>query len=184
MRKKWQALVVGALLLCPLAVGAYNENAPNSFDEVERKRDSFRIAATLIDNGLAPGYDESFTQRPRLSRYEFAQGLKALLENRARLTPRQWDALAVSRKEYSRELAALGYEGERRRGGGIEVGGDVRLRHRDGERNSKTDSRLRIQVDYETEQQPEPSKEAGATPQPKPVKPVPETENNEDEAQK
>lgn len=141
---KW--LGIAAMVLA-LQVGgnvlAYNEYAPNSFDEVERQRPAYQAAAVLIQEGLAPGYTDAFLHRAHLSRYEFAKAVKALLENHA-LQPQQLASLDVTKKEYARELEALGDGVERRAAKKFHIETDARLRYSHSGDENKTDARVRV----------------------------------------
>ncbi len=145
-------LVAGLLCLSlsiPLVASAYNEYAPNSFDEVERGRAEYQAAAVLIEEGLAPGYDADLLARPHLSRYEFAHAVKALLENKEELTPAQYASLEATKQEYQRELDALGYPYRKKNKNRISFDGDVRLRYTHGEESGdETDARIRIGAEY------------------------------------
>lgn len=97
-----------------------------------------------MKKGCAPGYDVNFFNRGSLTRYELASVLKDILEAEKKgstLTDEERKKLARLKKEYIRELDALGYSDEKeKKEPVIEIRGDARVRWAKGEEN---DARIR-----------------------------------------
>ena len=98
----------------------------------------------IRDRGRAPDYDRNFFDRGSLTRYELASVLKNILEAEKKgstLTDEERKKLARLKKEYIRELDALGYSDEKeKKEPVIEISGDARVRWTKGEEN---DARIR-----------------------------------------
>lgn len=121
---------------------AYNVYAPNSFDEVSPKSWDYRTVYSLTEEGKAPSYTKSFFGRGSMTRYELASVIKDILQHDDGDGDRA--VLMKLKKEYARELSALGYKEERKGSKGkpiFEMSGDGRLRtSSDGD----ADGRIRI----------------------------------------
>ena len=125
-----------------LTAAAYNTYAPNSWDTVKKEAWDYQAVYDLCEKGCAPGYDVNFFNRGSLTRYELASVLKDILEAEKRgstLTDEERKKLARLKKEYIRELDALGYSDEKKEPV-IEIEGDARVRWTKGEEN---DARIR-----------------------------------------
>lgn len=143
MRRAAAVLALCCLCACPAA--ATNLYAPNVFDEVERGTPGYREIATLIMDGYAPGFDAALLEQSHLTRFELARALRAALANPAAAT----QPTAAAQREYARELHALGADTSRDGCcGGVRVGGDIRVRYRQGDGESETDARARVNLDY------------------------------------
>ena len=127
-----------------LTAAAYNTYAPNSWDTVKKEAWDYQAVYGLCEKGCAPGYDVNFFNRGSLTRYELASVLKDILEAEKKgstLTDEERKKLARLKKEYIRELDALGYSDEKeKKEPVIEIGGDARVRWTKGEEN---DARIR-----------------------------------------
>lgn len=102
----------------------------------------YQAVYDLCEKGCAPGYDVNFFNRGSLTRYELASVLKDILEAEKKgstLTDEERKKLAHLKKEYIRELDALGYSDEKKEPV-IEIRGDARVRWAKGEEN---DARIR-----------------------------------------
>ena len=102
----------------------------------------YQAVYDLCEKGCAPGYDVNFFNRGSLTRYELASVLKDILEAEKKgstLTDEERKKLARLKKEYIRELDALGYSDEKKEPV-IEIRGDARVRWAKGEEN---DARIR-----------------------------------------
>ena len=100
-----------------LTAAAYNTYAPNSWDTVKKEAWDYQAVYDLCEKGCAPGYDVNFFNRGSLTRYELASVLKDILEAEKRgstLTDEERKKLARLKKEYIRELDALGYSDEKK----------------------------------------------------------------------
>lgn len=125
-----------------LTAAAYNTYAPNSWDTVKKEAWDYQAVYDLCEKGCAPGYDRNFFDRGSLTRYELASVLKDILEAEKKgstLTDEERKKLARLKKEYIRELDALGYSDEKKEPV-IEIRGDARVRWTKGEEN---DARIR-----------------------------------------
>jgi hypothetical protein len=125
-----------------LTAAAYNTYAPNSWDTVKKEAWDYQAVYDLCEKGCAPGYDVNFFNRGSLTRYELASVLKDILEAEKKgstLTDEERKKLARLKKEYIRELDALGYSDEKKEPI-IEISGDARVRWTKGEEN---DARIR-----------------------------------------
>ena len=125
-----------------LTAAAYNTYAPNSWDTVKKEAWDYQAVYDLCEKGCAPGYDVNFFNRGSLTRYELASVLKDILEAEKKgstLTDEERKKLARLKKEYIRELDALGYSDEKKEPV-IEIRGDARVRWTKGEEN---DARIR-----------------------------------------
>ena len=125
-----------------LTAAAYNTYAPNSWDTVKKEAWDYQAVYDLCEKGCAPGYDVNFFNRGSLTRYELASVLKDILEAEKKgstLTDEERKKLAHLKKEYIRELDALGYSDEKKEPV-IEIRGDARVRWTKGEEN---DARIR-----------------------------------------
>lgn len=125
-----------------LTAAAYNTYAPNSWDTVKKEAWDYQAVYDLCEKGCAPGYDVNFFNRGSLTRYELASVLKDILEAEKKgstLTDEERKKLARLKKEYIRELDALGYSDEKKEPI-IEIRGDARVRWTKGEEN---DARIR-----------------------------------------
>lgn len=104
----------------------------------------YQAVYDLCEKGCAPGYDVNFFNRGSLTRYELASVLKNILEAEKKgstLTDEERKKLARLKKEYIRELDALGYSDEKeKKEPVIEIRGDARVRWAKGEEN---DARIR-----------------------------------------
>lgn len=104
----------------------------------------YQAAYDLCEKGRAPDYDRNFFDRGSLTRYELASVLKNILEAEKKgstLTDEERKKLAHLKKEYIRELDALGYSDEKeKKEPVIEISGDARVRWTKGEEN---DARIR-----------------------------------------
>lgn len=104
----------------------------------------YQAVYNLCEKGCAPGYDVNFFNRGSLTRYELASVLKDILEAEKKgstLTDEERKKLARLKKEYIRELDALGYSDEKeKKEPVIEIRGDARVRWAKGEEN---DARIR-----------------------------------------
>lgn len=101
-----------------LTAAAYNAYAPNSWDTVKKEAWDYQAVYDLCEKGRAPGYDVNFFNRGSLTRYELASVLKDILEAEKKgstLTDEERKKLARLKKEYIRELDALGYSDEKER---------------------------------------------------------------------
>ena len=130
------------LLSFRLTAAAYNTYAPNSWDIVKKEAWDYQAVYDLCEKGCAPGYDVNFFNRGSLTRYELASVLKDILEAEKKgstLTDEERKKLARLKKEYIRELDALGYSDEKKEPV-IEIRGDARVRWTKGEEN---DARIR-----------------------------------------
>ena len=100
-----------------LTAAAYNTYAPNSWDTVKKEAWDYQAVYDLCEKGCAPGYDVNFFNRGSLTRYELASVLKDILEAEKKgstLTDEERKKLARLKKEYIRELDALGYSMKRK----------------------------------------------------------------------
>lgn len=125
-----------------LTAAAYNTYAPNSWDTVKKEAWDYQAAYDLCEKGRAPDYDRNFFDRGSLTRYELASVLKNILEAEkkgAAFTEGEKKKLIRLKKEYIRELDALGYSDEKKEPV-IEIRGDARVRWAKGEEN---DARIR-----------------------------------------
>lgn len=115
-----------------LTAAAYNTYAPNSWDTVKKEAWDYQAVYNLCEKGCAPGYDVNFFNRGSLTRYELASVLKDILEAEKKgstLTDEERKKLARLKKEYIRELDALGYSDEKeKKEPVIEIRGDARVR--------------------------------------------------------
>lgn len=104
----------------------------------------YQAVYDLCEKGRAPDYDRNFFNRGSLTRYELASVLKNILEAEkkgAAFTEGEKKKLIRLKKEYARELDALGYSDEKeKKEPVIEIGGDARVRWTKGEEN---DARIR-----------------------------------------
>ena len=104
----------------------------------------YQAVYDLCEKGRAPDYDRNFFDRGSLTRYELASVLKNILEAEKKgstLTDEERKKLAHLKKEYIRELDALGYSDEKEKKEPIiEISGDARVRWTKGEEN---DARIR-----------------------------------------
>lgn len=127
-----------------LTAAAYNTYAPNSWDTVKKEAWDYQAVYDLCEKGRAPDYDRNFFDRGSLTRYELASVLKNILEAEKKgstLTDEERKKLAHLKKEYIRELDALGYSDEKEKKELIiEISGDARVRWTKGEEN---DARIR-----------------------------------------
>lgn len=125
---------------------AYNVYAPNSFDPVNPKSWDYRTVYSLTEEGKAPSYTKEFFSRGGITRYELASVIKNMLEHHDG-KDRDHEALMKLKKEYARELEALGYKEEKdispRKG--IDFSGDGRIRYSDG---SAVDGRVRVNTTW------------------------------------
>lgn len=132
------------VLFFSLTAAAYNTYAPNSWDTVKKEAWDYQAVYNLCEKGCAPGYDVNFFNRGSLTRYELASVLKDILEAEKKgstLTDEERKKLARLKKEYIRELDALGYSDEKeKKEPVIEIRGDARVRWAKGEEN---DARIR-----------------------------------------
>ena len=104
------------LLSFSLTAAAYNTYAPNSWDTVKKEAWDYQAVYDLCEKGRAPGYDVNFFNRGSLTRYELASVLKNILEAEkkgAAFTEEEKKKLIRLKKEYIRELDALGYSDEK-----------------------------------------------------------------------
>lgn len=92
---------------------AYNLYAPNSFDSVSPKSWDYRTVETLCREGKAPSYTADFFSRGSMTRYELASVIKDMLEHHNE-KDKDHESLMKLKKEYTRELEALGYREEKR----------------------------------------------------------------------
>lgn len=125
-----------------LTAAAYNTYAPNSWDTVKKEAWDYQAVYDLCEKGRAPDYDRNFFNRGSLTRYELASVLKNILEAEkkgAAFTEEEKKKLIRLKKEYARELDALGYSDEKKEPV-IEIRGDARVRWAKGEEN---DARIR-----------------------------------------
>ena len=100
------------LLSFRLTAAAYNTYAPNSWDTVKKEAWDYQAVYDLCEKGRAPDYDRNFFNRGSLTRYELASVLKNILEAEkkgAAFTEEEKKKLIRLKKEYARELDALGY---------------------------------------------------------------------------
>lgn len=110
------------------------------------KKRSLGLSGRLrpLRKGRAPDYDRNFFNRGSLTRYELASVLKNILEAEkkgAAFTEEEKKKLIRLKKEYARELDALGYRDEKeKKESVIEIEGDARVRWTKGEEN---DARIR-----------------------------------------
>ena len=122
-----------------LTAAAYNTYAPNSWDTVKKETWKYRAPYDLCEKGRAPDYDRNFFDRGSLTRYELASVLKNILEAEkkgAAFTEGEKKKLIRLKKEYARELDALGYGDEKeKKEPVIEIGGEARVRWSKGEEN-------------------------------------------------
>lgn len=104
------------LLSFRLTAAAYNTYAPNSWDIVKKEAWDYQAVYDLCEKGRAPDYDRNFFNRGSLTRYELASVLKNILEAEkkgAAFTEEEKKKLIRLKKEYARELDALGYRDEK-----------------------------------------------------------------------
>jgi hypothetical protein len=95
-------------------VRGYNEYAPNSFDTVSMSSKEYKAVYEFCRQGKAPAYSVSFfAERPNLTRYELAGVIKNLLESGLVTDQRDQAVLNQLKKNYSRELSALGWKEKR-----------------------------------------------------------------------
>ena len=127
-------------------VSAYNWYAPNSFDTVKKDSWDYKAVYTLCEEGKAPDYTTSFFSK-ELTRYEIASVIKNVLDNQ-KDTPAD-ENLAKLKKEYSRELEALGYKEPKKKGSNVkpifEISGDTRVRYNS---DSEVDARARVNTKW------------------------------------
>ena len=103
-----------ALLAAASITGfAYNLYAPNSFDPVSPKSWDYRTVEALCREGKAPSYTTDFFSRGSMTRYELASVIKDMLEHHNE-KDKDHESLMKLKKEYARELEALGYKEEKR----------------------------------------------------------------------
>lgn len=104
----------------------------------------YQAVYDLCEKGRAPDYDRNFFNRGSLTRYELASVLKNILEAEkkgAAFTEEEKKKLIRLKKEYARELDALGYSDEKgKKEPAIEISSDARVRWTKGEEN---DARIR-----------------------------------------
>lgn len=133
-----------ALLAAASITGfAYNLYAPNSFDPVSPKSWDYRTVETLCREGKAPSYTTDFFSRGSMTRYELASVIKDMLEHHNE-KDKDHESLMKLKKEYARELEALGYREEKKIPEGkpmLEMSGDGRIRY-----NSDGDADGRVRV--------------------------------------
>lgn len=141
-------IVAMAALLTALGVNtfAYNWYAPNSFDTVKKDSWDYKAAYTLCEEGKAPDYTTSFFSK-ELTRYEIASVIKNVLDNQTDVAADE--NLAKLKKEYSRELEALGYKEPQKKGSNVkpifEISGDTRVRYNS---DSEADARARVNTKW------------------------------------
>lgn len=126
-----------------LTAAAYNTYAPNSWDTVKKEAWDYQAVYSLCEKGRAPNYDRNFFNRGSLTRYELASVLKNVLEAEKKgMTLTEGEKLARLKKEYIRELDALGYKEEKEKKEPIiEISGDARIRRMKGKDG---DARIRM----------------------------------------
>ena len=139
-----KTMFLTALLAAASITGfAYNVYAPNSFDAVSPASWDYKTVETLCREGKAPSYTEDFFRRGSMTRYELASVIKDMLEHHDR-NDKDHGSLMKLKKEYARELEALGYREEKKTVEGkpvLEMGGDGRIRYSsDGD----ADGRVRV----------------------------------------
>lgn len=122
-----------------LTAAAYNTYAPNSWDTVKKEAWDYQAAYDLCEKGRAPDYDRNFFDRGSLTRYETclrSEKYSRSGEKGAAFTEGEKKKLIRLKKEYARELDALGYGDEKeKKEPVIEIGGDARVRWTKGEEN-------------------------------------------------
>lgn len=98
---------------------------------------------TLCREGKAPSYTTDFFSRGSMTRYELASVIKDMLEHHNE-KDKDHESLMKLKKEYARELEALGYREEKKIPEGkpmLEMSGDGRIRY-----NSDGDADGRVRV--------------------------------------
>ena len=98
---------------------------------------------TLCQEGKAPSYTIDFFSRGSMTRYELASVIKDMLEHHNE-KDKDHESLMKLKKEYARELEALGYREEKKIPEGkpmLEMSGDGRIRY-----NSDGDADGRVRV--------------------------------------
>lgn len=121
---------------------AYNVYAPNSFDPVNPKSWDYQTVQSLCREGKAPSYTNDFFSRGSVTRYELASVIKDMLEHH-QTGDADHAALMKLKKEYARELEALGYKEEKKIPEGkpiLEMSGDGRIRYSS---DGRVDGRVR-----------------------------------------
>ena len=122
---------------------AYNWYAPNSFDTVKKDSWDYQAVYTLCEKGEAPDYSVGFFDK-ELTRYELASVIKNILDHQEDTEDN--DTLIRLKKDYARELEALGYRDKKKKpSDGVkplfEIHGDSRVRYNS---QSEADARARI----------------------------------------
>lgn len=140
------SLVMAAGLALSGTAGAYNLEAPNSFDIVSPGSADYREVYSFCEEGKAPGYTtDYFTQRKSMTRYELASVIKSILQSRGQFTftPDEENNLRQLRQDYARELEALGWKDPKPKEVKpiFEFHGDARVRQSSG---GRSDGRARV----------------------------------------
>mgnify|MGYP000040084051 CR=1 FL=1 len=149
-----KTMFLTALLAAASITGfAYNVYAPNSFDAVSPASWDYKTVETLCREGKAPSYTEDFFRRGSMTRYELASVIKDMLEHHDR-NDKDHGSLMKLKKEYARELEALGYREEKKTAEGkpvLEMGGDGRIRYSsDGDADGRVRINTRWHIDRDT----------------------------------
>lgn len=154
--KKRILWLAGVLTALSAEAFAYNIYAPNSFDTVSPKSWDYRTVEMLLGKGKAPDYTPDFLRNGAVTRYELGKVIKNMLDNEKPDDP-DGGTLLKLRKEYERELDALGYQDAHRKKPSGEVpvfefSGDGRIRvGKDGEADGRVRTETRWIIDRNTE---------------------------------
>ena len=136
-------LLASLFTACAIEAFAYNVYAPNSFDTVCKGNYAYKTVYTMCEQGKAPDYTTAFFDR-QLTRYELAGVIKDILEG-GKTVPEDNPSLMKLRKDYARELEALGWKPPKRQPSKekpiLEIGGDSRIRYNNG---GDADARVRV----------------------------------------
>ena len=157
MKERFVTDMKGTALLLSFFTGmamgafAYNPYAPNSFDSVSPKSRDYQTVYLLTGEGKAPAYTPDFFRRGNLTRYELAGIIKNMLENHDPKDKDYGDLMRL-KKEYARELDALGYREKKKQPSGnpvMEFSGDGRIRYND---RGEADGRVRVNTTWHIDQ--------------------------------
>lgn len=116
--RRWISFMILAVMIFSLGltnVKAYNEYAPNSFDIVSTSSKEYKAVYAFCRDGKAPGYSTAFfKERSDMTRYELAGVIKNILESGLVTNENDQKVLQQLKKNYSRELSALGWQEKRK----------------------------------------------------------------------
>ena len=107
MMKRLILLVAGLCILAVGTVSAYNPYAPNQFDAVERNTWEFKTAYSLAQSGLTGGDMTKFAPTYNLTRYELAEIVDVLIQNRSRANAEQQQQIDKLSDAFEKDLEGL-----------------------------------------------------------------------------